>query len=83
MSDAFDSKTNAAQIPVNTLDFMVFHYYQVSPPLMMAQHLGHRAAHDDIMKAMESVLCEAAQLTPDMGGKTNTASLEKSIATSI
>jgi len=50
---------------------------------MMLQHLGHPAAHDSIMTAIETVLREAADLTPDMGGNANTASLGKAIAASI
>jgi tartrate dehydrogenase/decarboxylase/D-malate dehydrogenase len=50
---------------------------------MMLQHLGHQAAHDSIMTAIENVLREGKQLTPDMGGKSNTESLGKSIEVSI
>ena len=50
---------------------------------MMLQHLGQQAAHDSILSAIETVLREGAQLTPDMGGKAGTESLGKAIATSI
>jgi tartrate dehydrogenase/decarboxylase/D-malate dehydrogenase len=50
---------------------------------MMLQHLGHAAAHDDIMAAIETVLREAKNLTPDMGGKADTSSLGSAIAESI
>ncbi|MEE8344715.1 MAG: tartrate dehydrogenase [Woeseiaceae bacterium] len=50
---------------------------------MMLQHLGHQAAHDDIMSAIENILREGAQLTPDMGGKAGTSSLGKAIEQSI
>ena len=50
---------------------------------MMLQHLGHQAAHDSIMTAIEKVLREGKQLTPDMGGKTSTETLEQSIEMSI
>ncbi len=50
---------------------------------MMLQHLGHQDAHDDIISAIENVLREGAQLTPDMGGKADTTSLGKAIAASI
>jgi tartrate dehydrogenase/decarboxylase/D-malate dehydrogenase len=50
---------------------------------MMLQHLGHRTAHDDIMVAIENVLRESQQLTPDMGGKATTSSLGKAIEASI
>ena len=42
---------------------------------MMLQHLGCQDAHDDIMTAIENVLREGANLTPDMGGKANTEEL--------
>jgi len=50
---------------------------------MMLDHLGHRNAHDSIMTAIEHVLREGKQLTPDMGGKSDTKSLGKAIAQSI
>jgi len=50
---------------------------------MMLQHLGQQAAHDSIMSAIETVLREGAQLTPDMGGKAGTESLGKAIEASI
>ena len=50
---------------------------------MMLQHLGHQDAHDTIMTAVENVLSEAANLTPDMGGKGNTEDLGKAIAAAI
>ena len=50
---------------------------------MMLQHLGHQDAHDSILTAIEQVLRDSRQLTPDMGGKANTASLGKAIATTI
>jgi tartrate dehydrogenase/decarboxylase/D-malate dehydrogenase len=50
---------------------------------MMLQHLGHQAAHDDILSAIENVLREGAQLTPDMGGKAGTADLARAIAASV
>lgn len=50
---------------------------------MMLQHLGCQDAHDDIMTAIENVLREGANLTPDMGGKANTKELGKAIAAAI
>lgn len=50
---------------------------------MMLQHLGHQTAHDDIMSAIENVLKEGKQLTPDMGGNADTSSLSKAIEKSI
>ena len=50
---------------------------------MMLQHLGHQDAHDAVMTAIENILREGAQLTPDMGGKANTEGLGKAIAAAI
>ena len=50
---------------------------------MMLQHLGCQDAHDDIMTAIENVLREGANLTPDMGGKANTEERGKAIAAAI
>jgi len=50
---------------------------------MMLQHLGHQAAHDDIMSAIENVLRGGAQLTPDMGGNANTSDLGRAIEASV
>ena len=50
---------------------------------MMLQHLGYPEAHDTIIGAIETVLANRMQLTPDMGGKGNTAELGKAIADSV
>jgi len=50
---------------------------------MMLQHLGHQDAHDSIMDAVERVLRERRNLTPDMGGKAKTEDLGKAIAAEI
>lgn len=50
---------------------------------MMLQHLGHKTIHDNIMAAIENVLREGMQLTPDMGGKADTISLGKAIEASL
>jgi len=50
---------------------------------MMLQHLGHQAAHDTIMTAIENTLRDQANLTPDMGGKANTEGLGKAIEAAI
>ena len=50
---------------------------------MMLQHLGHHAAHDDIMSAIENVLREGKQLTPDMGGNADTGGLGSAIASTV
>jgi len=46
---------------------------QIWSAAMMLQHLGHESAHDAIITAIEDVLREGQQLTPDLGG---TASCE-------
>lgn len=50
---------------------------------MMLDHLGHKDAHDSIITAIENVLRDGANLTPDMGGSANTESLGKAIAAAI
>jgi tartrate dehydrogenase/decarboxylase/D-malate dehydrogenase len=50
---------------------------------MMLQHLGYAEAHDSIMLAIENVLRVGKQLTPDMGGKSSTDDLGKTIAAAI
>jgi tartrate dehydrogenase/decarboxylase/D-malate dehydrogenase len=50
---------------------------------MMLQHLGHRAAHDSIIEAVENVLAQGTCLTRDMGGAANTIELGKAIAQAI
>jgi tartrate dehydrogenase/decarboxylase/D-malate dehydrogenase len=48
---------------------------------MMLDFLGHRAAHDAIMQAIESVLQpgSGAPRTPDLGGRANTQEVGKAI----
>jgi len=50
---------------------------------MMLQHLGHQAAHDSIMLAIENILAEGKCLSRDMGGNADTAELGKAIAQAI
>jgi tartrate dehydrogenase/decarboxylase/D-malate dehydrogenase len=50
---------------------------------MMLQHLGFQAAHDDILKAIESCLKDGKSLTPDMGGKGTTESLGKAVESAL
>ncbi|MFT5139016.1 MAG: tartrate dehydrogenase/decarboxylase/D-malate dehydrogenase [Lysobacterales bacterium] len=50
---------------------------------MMLQHMGHADAHDSIIKAVERVLRERQNLTPDMGGKASTSELGKAIAEAV
>jgi len=50
---------------------------------MMLQHLGHADAHDSILSAIETALREGSNLTPDMGGKSNTEGLGRSIEVAV
>ena len=50
---------------------------------MMLDHLGHPEAHDTILRAVEQVLRERHQLTPDMGGTAKTIELSKAIEATI
>ncbi|MGY4878785.1 tartrate dehydrogenase [Vreelandella aquamarina] len=55
---------------------------QIWSGAMMLEHLGHQAAADAIVKAIESVLEEGdpAAVTPDIGGRGTTQTLGKAIA---
>ncbi len=50
---------------------------------MMLDHIGHRQAHDSIMKAVENVLRDKQSLTSDMGGTASTQELGEAIAKAI
>ena len=50
---------------------------------MMLDHLGHGDAHNGIMAAIENILREGKNLTPDMGGAADTQGLGKAIAAAI
>jgi tartrate dehydrogenase/decarboxylase/D-malate dehydrogenase len=49
---------------------------------MMLDHLGHRDAHDAVLRAIEAVLdpSSGAPRTPDLGGAARTADLGRAIA---
>lgn len=49
---------------------------------MMLDHLGHREAHDAIVRAIETVT-EQGPRTPDMGGKARTDDVGRAIAKAI
>jgi len=49
---------------------------------MMLEHLGHQAAADAVMAAIETVLAEGPR-TPDMGGKASTSDVGKAIASVV
>ena len=52
---------------------------------MMLDFLGHKAAHDAILRAIETVLApgSGAPRTPDIGGNASTTSLGKAIAEAL
>ena len=52
---------------------------------MMLEFLGHKAAHDAVLGAIEAVLApeSGAPRTPDIGGKASTSDLGKAIAQAI
>jgi len=50
---------------------------------MMMQHLGQPGMHDALLTAMETVLRDGANLTPDMGGSASTRELGKAIEDAI
>ncbi|RTL15479.1 MAG: tartrate dehydrogenase [Burkholderiales bacterium] len=54
---------------------------QIWAGAMMLDFLGHRAAHDAVMAAIEAVLADpAAPKTPDLGGSASCAQLGEAIA---
>ncbi|WP_422018166.1 tartrate dehydrogenase [Roseateles sp.] len=54
---------------------------QIWAGAMMLDFLGHRAAHDAVMAAIETVLADpAAPKTPDLGGTSSCAQLGQAIA---
>lgn len=56
---------------------------QIWSGAMMLEHLGHQAAADDIVKAIETVLSEAGPKTPDIGGQAATKDLGDAIAAAV
>jgi tartrate dehydrogenase/decarboxylase/D-malate dehydrogenase len=50
---------------------------------MMLDHLGERAAHDRILKSIESVLADGSVKTPDLGGRATTADMSKAITAAM
>ena len=55
---------------------------QIWSGAMMLEHLGHKAAGDAIVRAIEVVLRDGPR-TPDMGGKANTQEVGKAIAGAV
>jgi tartrate dehydrogenase/decarboxylase / D-malate dehydrogenase len=58
---------------------------QIWAGAMMLEHLGHKAAHDAVVKAIEAVLQPGSQapLTRDMGGRASTLDLGQAIAAAL
>ena len=52
---------------------------------MMLEFLGHKAAHDAVLSAIEKVLApgSGAPRTPDLGGNASTADVGKAIAAAL
>jgi len=55
---------------------------QIWSGAMMLDHLGHPAAHDAIVRAIEKVTAEGPR-TPDMGGTASTADVGKAVAEAL
>jgi tartrate dehydrogenase/decarboxylase/D-malate dehydrogenase len=49
---------------------------------MMLEHLGHKDAHDAILRAIEQVTGHGPR-TPDMGGKATTADVGKAVVDAL
>ena len=50
---------------------------------LMLDHLGQRAGHDRILRAIERVVAAGKTLTPDLGGKASTMEVAKAIVGEI
>jgi tartrate dehydrogenase/decarboxylase / D-malate dehydrogenase len=50
---------------------------------MMLDHLGERAAHDRILRAIESVIADEKVRTPDLGGKATTAEMTRAVTAAL
>jgi len=55
---------------------------QIWSGAMMLDHLGHAAAHDAIVHAIEKVTAEGPR-TPDMGGKASTSDVGRAVADAV
>jgi tartrate dehydrogenase/decarboxylase / D-malate dehydrogenase len=55
---------------------------QIWSGAMMLDHLGHTAAHDAIVRAIEKVTAEGPR-TPDMGGTASTSDVGKAVADAV
>jgi tartrate dehydrogenase/decarboxylase/D-malate dehydrogenase len=50
---------------------------------MMLDHLGEKAAHDGILRAIEQVIGDERVKTPDLGGRATTAEMTKAVASAL
>src|SRR5919106_1610980 len=50
---------------------------------MLLDHLGERAAHDAILRAIERVIGDERVKTPDLGGKATTAEMTTAVASAL
>jgi tartrate dehydrogenase/decarboxylase/D-malate dehydrogenase len=50
---------------------------------MMLDHLGERAAHDAILRAIERVIGDERLKTPDLGGRATTAEMTKAVTAAL
>jgi tartrate dehydrogenase/decarboxylase/D-malate dehydrogenase len=50
---------------------------------MMLDHLGERAAHDAILRAIERVIGDERVKTPDLGGRATTAEMTKAVTAAL
>ena len=50
---------------------------------MMLDHLGERAAHDNILRAIELVIGDERVKTPDLGGSATTAEMTKAVTSAL
>ncbi len=50
---------------------------------MMLDHLGERAAHDGILRAIERVIADERVQTPDLGGRATTADMTKAVTAAL
>ena len=50
---------------------------------MMLEHLGERAAHDAILRAIERVIGDERVKTPDLGGRATTAEMKNAVTSAL
>jgi tartrate dehydrogenase/decarboxylase/D-malate dehydrogenase len=50
---------------------------------MMLDHLGERAAHDRILRAIEAVIADESVRTPDLGGRATTTDMARAVTAAM